>query len=186
MNSYIIHTVETAPDPSKGLLQAVLNANGFIPNILGIFANEPAVLQGYLSLSDAFDRSSLSGRERQIVQLAAGVANHCHYCVAAHSTVALSLGVSSDTVSAIRAGTMPANKRDAVLAALTTRLVERRGFLRDDDKKAFFAAGYSQIQLLAVVMGVALKTLTNYVNHFAETPVDQPFQAQAFVPAEAV
>lgn len=180
MTSYAVHTRETAPAASQALLEGVRRANGFVPNILAIFAEEPAVLRGYLSMSEAFDSSSLDNRERQIVQLAAGVANRCHYCVAAHSTIAPHAGVGESTIAAIRAGEIPSDARDAALAQLTRALVEKRGFLSEANQEAFFAVGYGKAQLLAVVFGVAMKTLTNYVNHIAETPLDPPFRARAF------
>lgn len=182
MTNYAVHTHDTAPTASQALLEGVRKANGFVPNILAVFAEEPAVLRGYLGMSEAFDGSSLDKRERQIVQLAAAVANRCHYCVAAHSTIAPYEGVGESTIAAIRAGGTPSDARDAALAQLTRALVEKRGFLSKANQEAFFAAGYGKAQLLAVVFGVAMKTLTNYVNHIAQTPLDPPFRAQAFQP----
>jgi len=38
------------------------------------------------------------------------------------------------------------------------------------------AAGYSTSQMLAVVLAVGMKTLSNYTNHMASTPIDDAFQ----------
>ena len=42
--------------------------------------------------------------------------------------------------------------------------------------EAFRDAGYTRANLLEVVLGVGLKTLSNYTNHLAGTPVDEPFR----------
>jgi len=41
--------------------------------------------------------------------------------------------------------------------------------------KPFLAAGYSKEQTFEVVMATALKTISNYINHFADTPLDAAF-----------
>lgn len=72
-------------------------------------------------------------------------------------------------------------KLDALVVA-TARLVRQRGWLSDAEKQAFVDAGRTPGQLLEVVAWVSLKTLTNYVNHIVETPVDHEWQKQAWVP----
>jgi alkylhydroperoxidase family enzyme len=44
-------------------------------------------------------------------------------------------------------------------------------------------AGYTQPAILEVLMGVGLKTFSNYVNHVTETPLDEAFQHNAYTPA---
>jgi hypothetical protein len=46
-----------------------------------------------------------------------------------------------------------------------------------DTRDAFFEAGYETREYLEVVVGVTLKTLSNYVNHAADTPLDAAFQS---------
>ena len=41
MSKFQIHTIETAPEAVKEALTAVKNANGFIPNLIGVLANTP-------------------------------------------------------------------------------------------------------------------------------------------------
>jgi alkylhydroperoxidase family enzyme len=44
--------------------------------------------------------------------------------------------------------------------------------------EAFLNAGYSPQHILDVITIVAMKTLSNYVNHIAETPLDDRFASQ--------
>ena len=43
------------------------------------------------------------------------------------------------------------------------------------DTSAFREAGYSEQHVLDVILGIGLKTLSNYTNHIAGTPVDEAF-----------
>ena len=95
--------VETAPEKSRPLLEKVQKSFKFIPNLFGVFANSPVLLEGYLGLEGTFEKGSLSAVERQIVLLAASLENSCNYCTAAHSTVLKAfLHVPAEVVSAIR------------------------------------------------------------------------------------
>lgn len=59
-------------------------------------------------------------------------------------------------------------------------MIAKRGNVDKADLDAFFSAGYGQQQVLEVILGLAQKTISNYVNHIAETPLDQPFQPLAW------
>ena len=48
--------------------------------------------------------------------------------------------------------------------------------MTDAQFDAFFAAGYNHRASLDVVLAVAQKTMSNYINHFAQTVVDEPMQ----------
>jgi alkylhydroperoxidase family enzyme len=45
----------------------------------------------------------------------------------------------------------------------------------------FLEAGYARRHVLDVLLGVAQKTLSNYVNHIADTPVDPAFARFSWV-----
>jgi len=50
----------------------------------------------------------------------------------------------------------------------------------EDDIEAFLEAGYAKEQILEVILGVSMKTLSNYVNHIAQTPLDTAFAGKAW------
>ena len=64
-------------------------------------------------------------------------------------------------------------------------MVRERGWVSDAEVTRFLDAGWTRANVLEVVLGVGLKTISNYVNHIAGTPVDAAFQAAAFTPARA-
>lgn len=174
-----LHTPATAPAASKPAFEKLKKTLGFIPNLYAHLAEAPAALNGYLALGDQFNQTSLSPVERQVVLLSTSIENGCDYCAAAHSFVARNL-VKADAgiIDALRARRDLPDTRLNALARFTRELVNTRGRPAPAALNAFYAAGYDQRAVLEVITGVALKTLSNYVNHLTETPLDPAFEAE--------
>lgn len=168
-------TPETAPEGSRPILAATAKAMGFVPNLLATMAGSPALLTAYTTLSRIYDESSLSPAERQIVLIAASRSNACEYCVAAHTVIAGMQRVPAAVVQAVRDGTTVADPKLEALRRFATIVAESRGWPDADAQRDFEAAGYGPQQALEVVLGVGLKTLSNYTNHIAHTPLDAAF-----------
>jgi len=83
-------------------------------------------------------------------------------------------------IQAIRDGLPLADTRLQALRRFTEVLVERRGWAPEAEVEAFREAGYSSRQLIEVVAFVSHKTLSNYLNHLAETPLDAAFAPLAW------
>ena len=175
-----LHDENTAPESSKPTLAAVHQANGFIPNLFRALANSPSTLNGFAALLQANDGGTLSPAERQIVQIVASIENQGTYCVAGHSTFAENIGMSPETITALREGRQLADKRYQGLADFTQALVRNRGHVTNDDKAALEAVGFGTEQIFEIIAGVALKTITNYVDSVFDLPLDVQFQEQAW------
>lgn len=176
--SWEVHRVETAPEGSRDALEAAGKKFGFVPNLLGVMAGSPSLLKAYLGLNQLFDETSLSPVERQVVILTISTTNRCDYCGAAHSMTARMAGVAESDIEAIRTGRPLDDSRLEALRALTAEIVESRGWPEQATIDKFLAAGYAREQLLDVLVGVGMKTLSNYTNHIAETPLDPQFASQ--------
>lgn len=169
-------TDATASGRAQQLLQEVRKKMGFVPNLLGVVAHAPAVLESYLELTRTFDSTSLSHAECQLMLIAISQRNGCDYCVAAHSTVARQRRVDESMIAAASIG-RPLN--DATLRALcdfAVAVVSTGGHPPQSDRDAFLAVGYSEAHMLEVVLAVAFKTLSNYTNHLMQTEIDPAFQ----------
>jgi len=172
--------VDTAPEGSRPLLEKIQKSFKFIPNLFGVFANSPVLLEGYLGLEGVFDKGTLSAVERQIILLAASVENSCKYCTAAHSTLLKAfLHVPADVVSAVRSNLPLPDPKSNALVALTKEIVAKRGYVEAQTIENFLAAGYRKDQILEVLMGVALKTISNYTDHISPTELDQAFRSES-------
>ena len=177
------HTIDSAPPASRSGLDAVHRQLGFIPNLFATFAESPTLLSGYLALDTAYGNGSLSRIERQAILIAVSAENECEYCVAAHSTVAGMLRAPETTVRAIREGASVSDSRIDALVHLARTIVRTRGRVPDGTVEDFLAHGFTKDQLGEVVVGVGLKTISNYFNALAGTPLDEAFKAQAWQPA---
>ena len=178
MSSFQIHTIETAPEASKDALKAVQQANGFIPNLIGVLANAPAALETYRTVSGINGRNSLTAEEREVVQITAAVVNGCGFCVAGHTKIALKLlKMPTEVVEAIRAtARIDYNPKLDMLARFTLAVILQKAKLTPAQLHSFFDAGYTQQQAIEVILGVSLATLCNYVNNIAETPINPELQ----------
>jgi len=176
--TYKIHTIETAPEEAKAQLEQVQKKYGFIPNLFGIMAEAPSVIQAYLTLSKMLDDTSLTATERQIALLTTSYFNNCAYCMAAHSTVATMQNIPQEIIQALRSSSPIDDPKLEALRLFTLDVTEKRGYPSEETLKNFLDAGYSQAQVLEIILCVTFKTLSNYVNHVAETPLDAAFKKQ--------
>jgi len=176
---FTIYNTEDAPEDSKQFLNGAKEKFGFIPNLLGEFAEAPAVLEGYLTLDNIVGKTSFSPQEQQIAILAVSVENECHYCSAIHSTILKNqLNTDESIVNAVRNGDpLPDDKLNALVTYART-VVEKRGHVAQKDIQSFVEAGYTKQNILEINLITALKTISNYTNHIAVTPLDEAFQGE--------
>lgn len=143
-------------------------------------AEAPTLLEGYLAISGVFDKTSFSPTERQIVLMTSNRLNGCIYCMAAHTSISQMSGVPEDVVSALRNNTPIADTKMEALRQFTIVVVESRGWPREDQLDAFLNAGYTRQNILEVVLGTAMKVMSNYTNHIVNTPLDDAFKPNAW------
>lgn len=170
--------IATAEAGVKATLTAVKGKIGMVPNLFATFANSPAVLNGYLALSDALGSGTLSARQREIAALAVAQVNGCHYCLSAHTLMGKGAGLTPAAIAAARGGKAD-DAIDNAVAALARTLAEQRGHATDADLKAARDAGLTDAQIVEVVGAVAINVLTNFMNNLAHTDIDFPTVALA-------
>jgi alkylhydroperoxidase family enzyme len=180
MSNFKIHTIESAPEASKPLLEASVKAFGMLPNLHGVLASAPGVLDAYQKLHELFTNTSFNAEELTVVWQTINVEHECHYCVPAHTGIAHSMKVDSALTEALRNGEAMPTEKLQVLQDFTLSMVRDRGNVSEQQTQAFFAAGYGQEQVLEVILGLSQKVISNYVNHAAKTPVDPVFEQFAW------
>lgn len=183
MANFPLHTIMSAPGGAKPFLALAQRAYKRVPNLAATLAESPPAIEAYFALEGFFARSDLSEAERKIVLLAAAIEQECHYCTAFHLHAAAAAGVGAATISALRDGVALDDSRIEALRAFTVAVVRKRGAGCGAEAEAAFQHGYSRAALLDVMLGVALEIFANYVNHIAETPIDDWLDA-ASGPAE--
>jgi AhpD family alkylhydroperoxidase len=183
MRSLNIHDEPSAPAAARPALEAVKAACGMIPNMLGALAESPAALEGYLSLSRIFDTAGFTPLERQVVLLTVSIENACHFCIAAHSAASADAKLDASVIEAVRKSQPLRDARLEGLRLFTRRMVRERGFVSDADVTVFLNAGWDKSAILGVILGIALKTISNYTNHVAETPLNSSYKPFAWAPS---
>lgn len=163
----------TAEGRTKELLDAVKTKMGIVPNMTRAMAASPVVLEAYLGFSGALAHGTLRARVREQLALDIGEANHCDYCVSAHTAGAGRVGLSEQDVLDSRRGVSADAKTDALLH-FARAIVSKRGLVDDADVAAVREAGFGDAEIAEAVAHVALNTLTNYFNNVAGTAIDFP------------
>lgn len=175
-------TIEDAAPKARTGLQQAQEKLGFIPNMYAGMANSPGLFDMYQQGYAAFRaESGFTPAEQEVVFLTISRLNGCEYCMAAHSFVADKMSnVPSAVTDAIRNDTALPDERLSALAKFTRVMVEQRGLPQARDVEAFLAAGYSERQILEIILAIAVKTLSNYTNHLFHTPVDAMFASRTW------
>ena len=177
-------TPQDAPDGSRELLHAAKAQLGMVPNMYAGMANSPGLLGTYRFGYDEFRRhSGFNPAEQEIILLAISRFNGCTYCMGAHSTIADGNKVPTEVTDAVRAGEPIGDAKLQELNHFTTTMVATRGRPSEVELKEFLAVGYTENQVLELILAIAVKTLSNYSNHLLDTPLDNAFARRAWTPA---
>jgi len=163
----------TASADTQKLLDSVERKLGMIPNILATMAQSPATLKAYLGFSQSLASGVIPTRLREQIALTVSQSNECGYCLAAHSAIGSSLGISDDELSDARTATSTDRKTETALQ-FARRVVDQRGSVSDRDLESIRGAGYGDAEIVEIIAIVALITFTNYFNQTAQTEVDFP------------
>ena len=171
-------TTTTTTDPQiEAIFGAVEKAYGWVPNLIKEMSASVPTIQVYLGGQEALAKGSLSPKEQQAVQLTISAFNDCEYCQAVHGTFGRKVRVAEGDIEAIRAGQLPADPALAPVVETTRLLLDKRGWLSPEELQAAEDRGITKTRLHEIIAYIGLKTITNYINHLAHTPVDSQFQA---------
>jgi alkylhydroperoxidase family enzyme len=163
----------TAPDESKIMLQNVYDKFGFVPNQDSILAVAPNIYKAYNDCFDQFlGKSTLGLIEGQIVILAVSKFNNSPYCIALHTWGMTMTQVPKDIIENLRMGLPLKDPKLEALRMFTIQLMENRGNVPQEQIDIFLAAGYTNQNIIEIIGGIATKTISNYLNIIAKTPID--------------
>jgi len=180
MNTFPVHSLESAPEKSRPSLKTLQEIFGRIPNIAGAMSTSPVLIGALVALFQKVHGGSFSEEQIQVLLLTNAVTNGCTWAVAFHTALALKEGVEPADVEAIRRGQAPRKAGNSALSVLARNLIEKRGLLNEQDEANFLLAGFTRAHLLEVIAVVAASTITNYTGNVAQPPVDTAFTAYSW------
>ena len=180
MQSFPVHTIDTAPAKSRPALQALQSRVRHDPKHCRRDGDAPVLINSLVALFGNVHGGSFTEAQVQIILLTDAVTNGSSWAVAFHTTLALKEGIDPAEVQAIREGRLPKDSKFAALSGLAKTMIEKRGRLDDEDINQFLAAGFGKDHLLEVIAAVAASTITNYTGSITKPPLEAPFQEHAW------
>ena len=166
-------TDENASPAAQDLFTAIKGKVGFVPNLYRVTGNQPAVLGALLGLGDALGGGDFDAKTREAIALTVAGANSCDYCASAHTAISKSLNVQEGEIANRLRGQSSDPRLNAILA-LSSAIVDKKGFVSNEDLAAARNAGLSDADIVETIGNVVANIFTNYLNHVAETEIDFP------------
>ncbi|MDO6472877.1 carboxymuconolactone decarboxylase family protein [Maribacter sp. 1_MG-2023] len=172
MSTFNVPTREEVSENNQAIFDNLEKALGFVPNLYATYANSDTALENYLNFANA--KTSLSAKEKEVVNLAVSEVNNCIYCLSAHTAIGKMNGFNDEQIIELRAGKASFDSKLDALAKLAKNVTENRG--RTDEKvlENYFAAGYTKANLIDTISLVGDKTISNYIHSTTQVPVDFP------------
>lgn len=153
----------------------IKQALGKVPNAyaaLGTLA--PEALKAMLAADKVLAAGPLSKPDQETVKLVISELAECDYCVAAHSMVGKMVGLSAETMNAIRQGASTGDAKRDALVRFVRAIALTPGTLPQDQVQALQTAGYSGEQIVHIGLAISVITFTNAFNRINDTVVDFP------------
>ena len=172
MTTFNIPSREDVSSNNQAIFDNLNKALGFVPNLYATYAHSDTALENYLNFANA--KTSLSAKEKEVVNLAVSQVNDCLYCLSAHTAIGKMNGFTDAQILELRAGFSTVNDKLDALAKLAKNITENRGKTDETVIENFFNAGYTKGNLIDTISLVGDKTISNYVHSTTQVPIDFP------------
>jgi alkylhydroperoxidase family enzyme len=150
-----------------------------VPTMSGAMAAAPPLFAAYQNCCRALSQDlNLTHLEQRVVFLVLAVASGCSDDGASGEGAYTASETFGKVVAAIRAGKPVVDARLRALVTFTRAMFIHRGRLSEHEVKTFLHAGYSEENILDVILAIAANTLDSHSSHV--------FRAKARGPALSV
>ncbi len=172
MQRFNVPTREDVNEENQKTFDALKGKLGFVPNLYAYYGKHETALNDFLAFSSR--KSTLSNKEQEVVNLAVSEYNGCTYCQSAHTAIAGMNGFTPEQILELRGGVAGFDAKLDALARFSQAIVANKGRVSAEAKEAFFSAGYSEADLIDVVLTIGAKTISNYIHNIADFAIDFP------------
>jgi uncharacterized peroxidase-related enzyme len=162
---------EVSPE-NQTIFDGLKEKVGFVPNVYATYGKSDHALGRYLTFSNG--ETSLSAKEKEIVNLVVSQVNGCRYCQAAHTALGKMNGFTDDQIIQIRKGSAPFDQKLDALVKLSKNIALTHGRPEEALLHAYFDAGFTEGGLVDLILAVGERITTNYLNKVFRIPVDFP------------
>jgi len=171
MKNFTVPTREQVAPANQVIFDNLNKALGFVPNLYATIAYSANGLGKYLAYQNA--KTTLSNKEKEAVNLIVSQVNGCIYCQSAHIVIGKMNGFSDDQLRDIRMGKATDPKLNA-LVQLAESITKTRGNADASLVDNFFTQGYTNENLVDLILQISDKTAMNYLHNLTNVPVDFP------------
>ena len=172
MKNFTVPTREEVSLANQAIFDNLQKGLGFVPNLYAYYAKNETALGDYLALQNR--KSTLKAKEREVINLVVSQVNGCRYCQSAHTVLGKMNGFTDEQILEIRGGSASFDAKLDALAGFTKSVAEKRGKATEESKNAFFEAGYTEANLIDVVMVIGDKIISNYIHNLTGFAIDFP------------
>lgn len=172
MTHFNVPTKEEVSANNQAIFDNLKKAVGFVPNLYATIAHSDTALENYLQFQNG--KTSLSNKEKEVVNLIVSEVNGCEYCLAAHTAIGKMNGFTEEETLEIRQGFLSSNEKFDALVKLTKDITLNKGRASSENIEAFFNAGYTKGNLVDVISAVGDKVIMNYLHNLTQVAIDFP------------
>lgn len=172
MSRFNVPTKEEVSKNNQAIFNQLESNLGFVPNLYASYAHSENALGDYLTLSNR--KTSLTSKEKEIVNLIVSQVNNCAYCLAAHTAIGKMNGFTDDQIIEIREGSISWNEKYDALAKFVLSASKNRSKASTESIENFYEAGYTKANLVDTIILIGDKTISNYLHGSTNVPIDFP------------
>ena len=166
-------TDDIANNEQAELFAAIQSSLGIVPNFLRVFANSPDALKAFLGFHHIAGNGSLDAATRERIALTLAQKNECGYCLSAHTAIGRKTGLNTDEINANRQRDSQ-DAKAAVAVKFALKLADQTGGVSDDEVQEMHDAGFTDADIVEVVMHVSINLLTNILSKVSQVDIDFP------------
>ena len=171
MKKFTVPTRDEVAPANQAIFDNLTKALGFVPNLYATIAYSDNGLSRYLAYQNA--KTTLTNKEKEVVNLIVSQVNNCVYCQSAHTVIGKMNGFTEEQLLDIRRGKAENPKLNS-LVKLAASITKNRGKADATIVDDFYAQGYTNENLVDLILQVSDKTAMNYLHNLTQVPVDFP------------
>ncbi|OHX67430.1 carboxymuconolactone decarboxylase family protein [Flammeovirga pacifica] len=172
MAQFNIPTIDQVSAQNQEIFEQLKGKLGFVPNIYAYIGKHDTGLGDYLNFSGR--KSTLSNREKEVINLTVSEYNGCEYCLSAHTQISKMNGFSEEEIIQIRSGNIQFDDKLKTLGEFAKKVAQNKGNVDESSQTAFFNAGYNEKDLIDVVLSISEISVTNIIHNLTKINVDFP------------
>jgi len=172
MATFNVPTREEVSESNQSIFDNLQKNLGFVPNLYATYAYSDTALGDYLALQNR--KSSLSAKEREVINLATSQVNECSYCLAAHTALGKMNGFNDEQILELREGRLSVNEKFDALAGFVRNIVINRSKPDTAVVDRLFEVGYTKENLVDIIVVIGDKIISNFIHGTTQIPVDFP------------